>query len=91
VAKVQCHERTLSSDYDGFDKDFDDLWTSYAAFVQEKTDLEKMEREKAQQFQNLLCNKPTELWRNTEELVAALGARCKDFPATYATISNLLD
>jgi uncharacterized protein involved in exopolysaccharide biosynthesis len=61
VAKVERRERTLSSNYDGLYKDFNDLRTSHAAVVQEKADLEKMEREKAQQFQNLQCKKLAEL------------------------------
>jgi hypothetical protein len=39
----------------------------------------------------LLRKKLAELRRDTEELVAALGARCEDFPVTDATVSNLLD
>jgi hypothetical protein len=91
VAEVEHHERTLSSDYDGLHKDFDDLRTSHAAIVQEKADLEKMEHEKAQRFWNLLHKKWAELWCNTEESVAALRGRCEDFPATDATVSSLLD
>jgi hypothetical protein len=53
VAEVQHCEQTLSSDYDGLLKDFDDLQASHAAIVQEKADLKKMEHEKAQRFQNL--------------------------------------
>jgi hypothetical protein len=48
VAEVEHHERTLSFNYDGLCKDFDDLWTSDATVVQEKMDLEKTECEKAQ-------------------------------------------
>jgi hypothetical protein len=33
VAEVERRERTLSSDYDGHRKDFDDLWTSHAPVV----------------------------------------------------------
>jgi predicted nucleic acid-binding Zn-ribbon protein len=91
VAKVERRERTLSSDYDGLYKDFNDLRTSHAAVVQEKADLEKTEREKAQQFQNLQCKKLAELRRDTEESVAALGGLCEDFPTKDTTISNLLD
>jgi hypothetical protein len=50
VAEVEHCKRALSTDYDGLRKDFDDLWTLHVAVVQEKVDLEKMEREKAQQF-----------------------------------------
>jgi hypothetical protein len=52
VVEVERRKRTLSSDYDGLLKDFDDLRTSHAAVVQGKADLEKMECEKAQRFQN---------------------------------------
>jgi hypothetical protein len=82
VAEVERREQTLSSDYDGLRKDFNDLWTSHAAVVQEKADLEKTERGKEQQFQNLLRKKLAELRRDT---------RCKDFPATDVIVSNLLD
>jgi hypothetical protein len=64
---------------------------SQAVVVQEKVDLEKTKRKKAQRFQNLLCKKLAELRRNTEELVATLGGWCEDFPATDATVSNQLD
>jgi chromosome segregation ATPase len=47
VAEVEHRERTLSSDYDGLRKDFDDLQTSHDAVVQEKANLEKTEHEKA--------------------------------------------
>jgi hypothetical protein len=50
VAEVEHHEQTLSSDYDGHRKDFDDLQTSHAVIVQEKVNLEKTEREKVQRF-----------------------------------------
>jgi hypothetical protein len=73
VAEVECHEQTLSSEYDGLHKDFDDLRTSDAVVVQEKADLEKTECEKAQQFWNLLHKKLAELRRDTEVSVAALG------------------
>jgi hypothetical protein len=72
VAELECHERTLPSDYDGLHKDFDDLRTSHVAVVQEKTDLEKTECEKAQRFQNFLHKKFTELRCNTAS-VTALG------------------
>jgi hypothetical protein len=62
----------LSSNYDGLRKDFDDLRTSHVAVVQDKADLEKTEREKAQRFWNLLHKKLDELRRDTEESVAAL-------------------
>jgi hypothetical protein len=48
VAEVEHREQTLSSDYDGLCKDFDDLQTSHAAIMQVKMDLEKMKREKLQ-------------------------------------------
>jgi hypothetical protein len=73
VAEVECHERTLSKEYDGLHKDFDDLRTSDAVVVQEKADLEKTECEKAQRFWNLLHKKLAELRRDTEVSVAALG------------------
>jgi hypothetical protein len=91
LAKVEHCERTLSSDYDGLRKDFDDLRTSHAAVVQEKADLEKTEWEKAQRFQNLLRMKLAELRRNTEESVATLRGWCINFPATNTTIFTLLD
>jgi hypothetical protein len=89
--KFAHHERALSSDYDGLRKDFNDLRTSHAAVVQEKVDLEKTEREKAQRFQNLLLKKLAELWCDTEESVATLGGLCEDFPVIDATVSTLLD
>jgi hypothetical protein len=64
---------------------------SHAAIVQEKTDLEKTEREKMEQFQNLLRKKLAELRRDTEESVAAPGGRCMYFPATNTTVCTLLD
>jgi predicted metallo-beta-lactamase superfamily hydrolase len=80
VAEVEHHERTLSSDYDGLRKDFDDLRTSYAAIVQEKVNLEKTEHEKVQRSQNLLRKKLVELQRDTEESVAALKGGAWIFP-----------
>jgi chromosome segregation ATPase len=91
VAEVEHCERALSTDYDGLCKDFNDLWTSHAAVVQEKADLEKTERENVQWFWNLLRKKLAELQRDTEESVAAIGGWCEDFPVTNATVSTLFD
>jgi hypothetical protein len=54
-------------------KNFDDVRASHVAAVQEKEDLEKKEREKAQWFRNVLSRKLAELQRDTELSVAALG------------------
>jgi chromosome segregation ATPase len=48
LAEVEHHEQTLTSDYEGLHRDFDDLRTSHDAIVKEKADLEKTKREKAQ-------------------------------------------
>jgi chromosome segregation ATPase len=88
VAELERHEQTLSSDYNGLHKDFNDLRSSHAAVVKEKVDLEKMEREKAQRFQNLLHKKLAELHCDTEESVAALGGRYEDFTVTTCLIGS---
>jgi chromosome segregation ATPase len=48
LAEVEHHEQTLTSDYEGLHRDFDDLRTSHDAIVKEKADLEKTKHEKAQ-------------------------------------------
>jgi hypothetical protein len=48
LVEVEHHEQTLTSDYEGLHRDFDDLRTSHDAIVKEKADLEKTKREKAQ-------------------------------------------
>jgi chromosome segregation ATPase len=41
VAEVERREQTLTYDYDGLCKDFDDLWTSHTTVVQEKADAQE--------------------------------------------------
>jgi hypothetical protein len=45
VAEVERRERSLTFDYDGLRRDFNDLQTSHATVVKEKAYLEKMEHE----------------------------------------------
>jgi hypothetical protein len=73
LAKVVRCEQALASDYEGLKKEFDELHSSHDVVVKEKADLEKMEHEKAQWFQNLLHKKMAALRRDTEASVAALG------------------
>jgi hypothetical protein len=61
VAEAEHLEWTLSSDYECLHKDFDDLRTSHTVVVEEKANLEKIEREKMQLFQNLLRKKLADL------------------------------
>jgi hypothetical protein len=73
VAKVEHCERSMTSNYDGLHRDFNDLQTSHATVVKEKVDLEKLERKKAQRFCNQLCTKLPRFWYDMEESIAALG------------------
>jgi hypothetical protein len=91
VAEVERRERSLTSDYDGLRRDFNDLQTSHAIVVKEKADLEKTLHKKAQWFHNLLCKKLAELRCDMEESIAALRGRCMDFPTTNATVSDMLE
>jgi hypothetical protein len=87
----RCREHALTSDYEGLHKDFDDLRTLHNAVVKGKADLEKMEHEKAQRFQNSLCKKLGELRVDMEATVAALGGRCMDFFCANNTVTNFLE
>jgi hypothetical protein len=91
VAKVERREWSLTSDYDGLHRDFDDLQTSLVAIVKEKANLERVEHEKAQWFCNLLRKKLAELRQDMEESIATLGGLCMYFPTTNATISDMLE
>jgi chromosome segregation ATPase len=73
VEEVERRERSLTSGYDSLRRDFGDFLTSHDAVVKEKANLEKMEREKAQQFCNLLRKKLVGLRCDMEELIVALG------------------
>jgi chromosome segregation ATPase len=90
LAEVERREHALYSDYEGLHRDFDDLHTLHDAAVKEEADLEKTEHEKAQQFQNSLCKKLTDLWVNMEATVVALGG-CLDFPSANTTVTNFLE
>jgi hypothetical protein len=48
VVEVERHERSLTSNYDGLHRDFNDLQTLHASVVKGKANLERVEREKVQ-------------------------------------------
>jgi hypothetical protein len=91
VVEVERHERSLTSNYDGLHRDFNDLQTLHASVVKGKANLERVEREKVQWFCILLRKKLVVLQRYMEESIAMLGGRCMDFPTTNATVSYMLE
>jgi hypothetical protein len=90
LAEVEHREQALTFDYEGLPRDFDDLRTLHDAAVKEKADLEKMDCEKVQRFQNSLRKKLVELrsiWRRQW----LRWGRCMDFPSANTTITNFLE
>jgi hypothetical protein len=67
------------------------LQTAHAVLRKEKEDVEKVEREKAQQFHNLLHKKLAGLHVDVEKSVATLDGQCSKFPAANTTIGTILD
>jgi hypothetical protein len=91
VMEVKRRERALTSDCGSLRSDFGDLQTAHAALVKEKANLGKVDHDKAQQFHNLLCKKLASLRYDMEESIASLRGWCLDFPATNATIYDMLE
>jgi hypothetical protein len=61
------------------------------ALRKEKDDLEKVEREMAQQFLQLLHTKLHDLHHDMEKSIRELGGQCFEFPNTGAHVVNMLD
>jgi hypothetical protein len=91
VTDVESSERAFISNHGTLDSDFSDLETAHTALGKEKEKVEKTEREKAQLFCNLLRKKLACLRHDMEKLVATLGGQCFEFPATNATVGDMLD
>jgi hypothetical protein len=89
--EVESHQRALISDYGSLHNDFNDLETMQITLGKEKDNVEKTECEKAQRFRNLLREKPAGLRHDMEKSVAMLSGQCFEFPATGATVGDMLD
>jgi hypothetical protein len=88
VAEVERRERALISKYSILSSDFSDLETAHATLGMEK---EKVECEKSQQFRNLLHKILVGLCHDMEKSVVMLYRQCFEFPATNATVGDMLD